>query len=58
MRGRMLLEQHHAQEAVADLELAHQVDPNSHSATYVLARAYTAVGRKDEAAATKASKGS
>lgn len=51
MRGRMLLEQHHAQEAVADLELAHQVDPNSHSATYALARAYTAVGRKDEAKA-------
>jgi tetratricopeptide (TPR) repeat protein len=51
MRGRMLLEQHHAQEAVADLELAHQVDPNSHSATYALARAYSAVGRKDEAKA-------
>jgi tetratricopeptide (TPR) repeat protein len=51
MRGRMLLDQHRAQEAVADLELAHQVDPTSHSATYALARAYTAVGRKDEAKA-------
>jgi tetratricopeptide (TPR) repeat protein len=49
MRGRMLLDQHRAQEAVADLELAHQVDPDSHSTTYVLARAYAAVGRKDEA---------
>jgi tetratricopeptide (TPR) repeat protein len=49
MRGRILLEQHHAQEAVSDLKLAHQVDPNSHSTTYALARAYAAVGRKDEA---------
>jgi len=49
MRGKMLLDQHHAQEAVADLQLAHQVDPNSHSATYALARAYAAVGRKGEA---------
>ena len=51
MRGRMFLEQHHAQEAVADLESAHQADPDSHSATYALARAYAATGRKDEAKA-------
>ena len=51
MRGRMLLDQHHLQEAIADLEVAHQADPASHSATYALARAYTAVGRKDEAKA-------
>ncbi|HEV2992227.1 MAG TPA: tetratricopeptide repeat protein [Candidatus Angelobacter sp.] len=51
MRGRVLLDQHHLQEAIADLEVAHQADPASHSAAYALARAYTAVGRKDEAKA-------
>jgi tetratricopeptide (TPR) repeat protein len=51
MRGRLLLDQHNLQEAIADLEVAHQADPASHSAAYALARAYTAVGRKDEAKA-------
>jgi len=49
MRGTMLLKQHHPKEAIADLELAHQMDPNSRNATYALARALMATGRKDEA---------
>lgn len=51
LRGRLLMEEHHVNAAVADLELAHRIDPDSRSATYNLARAYFASGRKDEAKA-------
>lgn len=51
LRGRLLMEVHHLNAAVADLELAHSIDPGSRSATYNLARAYFASGRKDEAKA-------
>jgi tetratricopeptide (TPR) repeat protein len=49
LRGRLLLEDHHPQQAIIDLEVAHNIDPNSHSATYILARAYAAAGRKEDA---------
>jgi tetratricopeptide (TPR) repeat protein len=49
LRGKLLLEQHHLNAAVTDLELAHSIDPDSRSATYNLARAYFALGRKQEA---------
>ena len=49
LRGRLLLETHHPQEAILDLELAHKADPASHSAAYILARAYAAAGRKEDA---------
>ncbi len=49
LRGKLLMEQHHLKAAVADLELAHSIDPDSHSATYNLARAYFASGRREEA---------
>jgi tetratricopeptide (TPR) repeat protein len=51
MRGRLLLSQHHLDRAIADLEIAHREDPNSHSASFALARAYNAAGRKEEAKA-------
>lgn len=49
LRGRLLLEDHHPQQAIADLEVAHDIDPNLHSAAYILARAYAAAGRKEDA---------
>jgi tetratricopeptide (TPR) repeat protein len=49
LRGRLLLEDHQPQQAIIDLEVAHQIDPNSHSAAYILARAYSAAGRKEDA---------
>jgi tetratricopeptide (TPR) repeat protein len=51
LRGRLLLEDHQPQQAIIDLEVAHQIDPNSHSAAYILARAYSAAGRKEDAKA-------
>lgn len=51
MRGKMFLEQHNVQKAIADLQVAHEVDPGSHSTAYVLGRAYAAAGRKEEAKA-------
>jgi tetratricopeptide (TPR) repeat protein len=51
LRGKLLMEGHHFEAAVADLELAHSIDPDSRSATYNLARAYFASGRKEEAKA-------
>ena len=51
LRGKLLLETGHPAEAIIDLELARQHDPDSRSATYNLARAYRAVGRGAEARA-------
>jgi tetratricopeptide (TPR) repeat protein len=51
LRGRLLLEEGHANPAIADLEIACKTDPDSHSAMYSLARAYSAPGRKQEAKA-------
>lgn len=50
LRGKLLLEDGHPNQAVVDLRLALQIDPNSRSATYNLARAYSALG---ETAAAK-----
>jgi tetratricopeptide (TPR) repeat protein len=49
LRGRLLLEDHHPQQAIVDLEVAHNIDPNLHGAAYILARAYAAAGRKEDA---------
>jgi hypothetical protein len=48
-----LLEVGRPQDAVADLKLARELDPNpqrdTRNTTYLLARAYAAIGRRDEA---------
>lgn len=49
LRGKLLLEEGNPQKAVADLEIAHKIDPAMRSATYNLARAYFAVGKQKEA---------
>ena len=53
LRGQKFLELGHAQEALADLEIARQSEPDTgrdtRNATYLLARAYMALGRRDEA---------
>jgi tetratricopeptide (TPR) repeat protein len=49
LRGKLLLENGRTQQAVADLELARQQDPQSRAALYTLARAYRAEGRADDA---------
>jgi tetratricopeptide (TPR) repeat protein len=49
LRGKLLLEEGHPKQAVADLKLALQIDPDSRSATYNLARAYSALGETAEA---------
>jgi tetratricopeptide (TPR) repeat protein len=49
VRGKLLLEAKRPNEAVADLMLAHERDPNSRSAAYNLARAYRAIGKIEEA---------
>ncbi len=55
LRGQRLLEFGHPQEAMVDLKIARQIDPDSgrdtRNATYLLARAYLALGRRDEAKA-------
>lgn len=51
LRGKLLLEEGNPQKAVADLEIAHKIDPAMRSATYNLARAYFAVGKQKEAQA-------
>jgi tetratricopeptide (TPR) repeat protein len=51
MRGKLLLEAGHADQAVRDLELANKQEPESRSAGYNLARAYRALGREAEAQA-------
>lgn len=49
LRGKLLLEDGRTQQAVADLELARQEDPQSRAALYNLARAYRAEGRASDA---------
>ena len=49
MRGKLLLEEGNPKQAVADLKLALQIDPDSRSAVYNLARAYSALGKTAEA---------
>lgn len=49
LRGKLVLEQGNAKAAVKDLETAHKIDPATRSATYNLARAYFALGRRKEA---------
>lgn len=49
LRGKLRLQQHDLKDAVSDLELAHQIDPASPSATYNLARAYFAMGNTERA---------
>jgi tetratricopeptide (TPR) repeat protein len=51
LRGRLLLDAGQAKSAIADLQLATQLDPRSRSAVYNLARAYRAAGRAPEAQA-------
>jgi tetratricopeptide (TPR) repeat protein len=49
LRGKLLLEEGDAHSALPDLEKAHRLAPHMRSATYNLARAYTALGRRAEA---------
>jgi tetratricopeptide (TPR) repeat protein len=53
LRGATLLEVGRPQDAVTDLKLARELDPNPQrdirNTTYLLARAYAAIGRRDEA---------
>jgi tetratricopeptide (TPR) repeat protein len=49
LRGKLLLQGGHPGEAVADLRLAHKMAPDSRSAIYNLARAYSALGKAEEA---------
>jgi tetratricopeptide (TPR) repeat protein len=55
LRGERLLDSGHPREAIIDLEIARTIDPNpkrdERNATYLLARAYAAVGRREEAKA-------
>jgi tetratricopeptide (TPR) repeat protein len=53
LRGERLLESGRPQDALVDLEIARTLEPNAQrdarNATYLLARAYLAVGKRDEA---------
>lgn len=49
LRGKLLLESNHAQQALADLEAARTRDPKSRAVLYNLARAYQAVGETSKA---------
>jgi len=49
LRGKLLLQGGHPREAAADLRLAHEIAPKSRSAIYNLARAYSALGKEEEA---------
>lgn len=51
LRGKLLLENGHPEQASADLELARQQDPQSRAALYNLARTYQVEGRTTEARA-------
>lgn len=51
LRGKIELSRHEKEHALRDLEWAHKRDSKSRSATYNLARAYQALGRKQEARA-------
>jgi tetratricopeptide (TPR) repeat protein len=53
LRGERLLDSGHPQDAVVDLKIARELEPNperdARNATYLLARAYVAVGKRNEA---------
>ncbi len=49
LRGRLLLEKGDMKAAEADLEAARRIDPDSRSTLYSLARAYRALGKKEQA---------
>jgi len=53
LRGKMLLEVGHPQDALVDLRAARELAPNperdSRNATYLLARTYMALGKRDQA---------
>jgi tetratricopeptide (TPR) repeat protein len=53
LRGERLLESGRPQDALVDLKIARTLEPNAQrdarNATYLLARAYVAVGKRDEA---------
>ena len=49
LRGKLLLQGGHPREAVADLRLARKMAPESRSALYNLARAYSVLGKAEEA---------
>ena len=53
LRGEILLKSGHPQDAIADLKIARKLEPNpqrdARNATYLLARAYVAIGKQDEA---------
>lgn len=53
LRGERLIEAGHPQDAIADLKIARELESNperdARNATYLLARAYVAVGKRDEA---------
>jgi tetratricopeptide (TPR) repeat protein len=55
LRGERLLESGRPQDALVDLEIARTLEPNvrrdARNATYLLARAYVAVGKREEAEA-------
>ena len=55
LRGEKLLELGHPQQAIEDLKIARQIEPDAgrdtRNATYLLGRAYMAVGRRNEAKA-------
>lgn len=51
LRGKLEMEDGKTEAAMHDLEAAHALDPALRSATYNLARAYFAVGRKNDAQA-------
>jgi tetratricopeptide (TPR) repeat protein len=55
LRGQKLLELGHPQEAMVDLKIARQIEPDAgrdtRNASYLLARAYLTLGRRDEAKA-------
>lgn len=50
LRGQLLLGAGQPKAALRDLEIAHRLDPSSHDATYNLARCYSALGKREEAA--------
>lgn len=50
LRGRLLLDANRPKAALRDLAAAHHLDPSSHDATYNLARCYSALGKREEAA--------
>jgi predicted Zn-dependent protease len=49
LRGKLLMEEGRAKDAAIDLQVAHQADPGSRSATYNLARVDMALGKGEEA---------